>query len=100
MADLTLNPDQLKAVLKSAIMELLQDNKAEFSELLAEMIEDIAMERAIDEGKTTELVSRDTIFQLLEPKTRSSPLERASRKTLVNSVMPTCYKKSERSLKR
>ena len=68
MADITLNSDQLKAALKSAIIELLQDNKAEFSELLAEIIEDIAMERAIVEGKTTELVSRDTIFQLLEPK--------------------------------
>jgi hypothetical protein len=68
MANITLNSDQLKAALKSAIVELLQDNKAEFSELLAEIIEDIAMERAIAEGKTTELVSRDTIFQLLEPK--------------------------------
>jgi hypothetical protein len=68
MADIILNSDQLKAALKSAIIELLQDNKAEFSELLAEIIEDIAMERAIAEGKTTELVSRDTIFQLLEPK--------------------------------
>lgn len=68
MADIILNPDQLKAVLKSAIMELLQDNKAEFSELLAEIIEDISMERSITEGITTELISRDTIFQLLEPK--------------------------------
>ncbi|NDJ16187.1 hypothetical protein [Myxacorys almedinensis] len=68
MADITLDPDQLKTALKSAIMELLQDNKAEFSELIAEVIEDIAMERAIAEGTTTELVSRDTIFQLLEPK--------------------------------
>jgi len=68
MANITLNSDQLKAALKSAIVELLQDNKAEFSELLAEIIEDIAMERAIAEGKTTELVSRDSIFQLLEPK--------------------------------
>ncbi|WP_222838785.1 hypothetical protein [Nostoc cycadae] len=36
--------------------------------LLAEIIEDIGMERAIAEGETTELVSRDSIFQLLEPK--------------------------------
>ncbi|MCY7274352.1 MAG: hypothetical protein LH702_11590, partial [Phormidesmis sp. CAN_BIN44] len=63
MADIILNSDQLKAALKSAIIELLQHNKPEFSELLAEIIEDIAMDRAIAEGKTTELVSRDTIFQ-------------------------------------
>jgi len=68
MSDITLNPEQLKEILKSAIVELLRDNREEFSELLAEVIEDIAMERAIEEGKNTEFVSRDTIFQLLEPK--------------------------------
>ncbi|WP_277880560.1 hypothetical protein [Aulosira sp. FACHB-615] len=36
--------------------------------LLAEIIDDIGMELAIAEGKTTELVNRDSIFQLLEPK--------------------------------
>jgi len=68
MSEITLDPDQLKEILKSAIVELLRDNREEFSELLAEVIEDIAMVRAIAEGKTTELVSHDTIFQLLESK--------------------------------
>jgi hypothetical protein len=68
MSEMTLNPEQLKELLKSAIVELLRDNRKEFSELLAEVIEDMAMERAIEEGKDTEFVSRDTIFQLLEPK--------------------------------
>jgi hypothetical protein len=67
MADLTLTSDQLKAALKSVIVELLRDNKTEFSELLAEIIEDLAMARAISEGENTEVVSRDTILQLLEP---------------------------------
>ena len=68
MSEITLNPEQLKELLKSAIVELLRDNREEFSELLTEVIEDIAMERAIEEGNSTETVSRDTIFQLLEPK--------------------------------
>lgn len=68
MSDVTLNLEQLKEIIKSAIVELVRDNREEFSELLAEVIEDVAMERAIAEGITTELVSRDTIFQLLEPK--------------------------------
>ena len=67
MAEITLNSDQLKEALKSAIVELLQDNKEEFYQLFAEIIEDIAMERAIAEGETTELVSRETIFNILEP---------------------------------
>lgn len=68
MSETALNPEQLKELLKSAIVELLRDNREEFSELLAEVIEDMAMERAIEEGNSTEIVSRDTIFQLLEPK--------------------------------
>jgi dsDNA-binding SOS-regulon protein len=68
MSEITLNPDQLKEILKSAIVELLRENRKEVSDFLAEIIEDVAMERAIAEGETTELVSREAIFQLLEPK--------------------------------
>ncbi|GAP97828.1 hypothetical protein NIES2104_43800 [Leptolyngbya sp. NIES-2104] len=50
-----LDSEQLKAVLKSAIVELLHENRQEISDLLAEIIEDIAMERAIEEGETTDL---------------------------------------------
>ncbi|OYD91933.1 hypothetical protein CDG76_25140 [Nostoc sp. 'Peltigera membranacea cyanobiont' 210A] len=68
MSEITINPDQLKEILKSAIIELIRDNRKEVSEFLAEIIEDVAMEQAIAEGETTELVSREAIFQLLEPK--------------------------------
>jgi len=67
MADITLNSDQFKEVLKTTIIELFQENREEFSKLLSEIIEDIAMERAIQEGEETETVSRDAIFKLLEP---------------------------------
>jgi len=70
MSEMTLNPTELKEILKSAIVELLRDNREEFSELLADVMEDIAMERAIAQGETTEIVSREAIFQLLEPKRR------------------------------
>ena len=68
MADITLNPDSLKEILKSAIVELMSENRAEVSNFMAEVMEDIAMERAIEEGSKTELVSRDAIFQILEPR--------------------------------
>ncbi len=68
MSEITLNPDQLKEILKSAIIELLRENRGEVLDLLSEIIEDIAMEQAIIEGETTELVSREAVFQLLEPK--------------------------------
>lgn len=66
MSEITLDTDQLKELLKLAIVELIRDNRQEVSELLSEIIEDMAMERAIAEGEATEQVSRDAIFQLLE----------------------------------
>jgi hypothetical protein len=48
-----------------------RNNREEVSGFLAEIIEDIAMQRAIAEGETTGLVSRDSIFQLLAPKHES-----------------------------
>jgi dsDNA-binding SOS-regulon protein len=67
MSEMTFNQEQLKEILKTAIVELIRDNHEEISEFLAEIIEDMAMERAIAEGETTPLVSREAIFQLLEP---------------------------------
>jgi len=66
MPDTTLNADQLKEIFKSAIVELLRENREEVRDLLTEIVEDIAMDRAIVEGETTELVSRESIFRLLE----------------------------------
>jgi hypothetical protein len=66
MTDITLDSDQLKELLKMAIVELIRDNRQEVSEFLTEIIEDIAMEKAIEEGKDTDVVSREEIFSLLE----------------------------------
>jgi len=60
MAEITLDSVQLKELLKRAIIELLRENREEVSDFLAEIIEDVAMERAI----TTELISCESIFQL------------------------------------
>lgn len=63
-----LESEQLKQIFKSAIVELLRENSSEVSALLSEIIEDIAMEKAIAEGENTEIVSRESIFGLLERK--------------------------------
>lgn len=65
MAEISLNQNQLKEILKTAIVEVLQENREEFSELLAEALEDIALQQAIAAGETTELVSREAIFRIL-----------------------------------
>jgi hypothetical protein len=66
MPDLSLNETQLKDLMKTAILEIFQERRDLFQELIAEALEDIAMIKAIDEGKESEPVSRETIFGILE----------------------------------
>ena len=48
MSEITIDSAQLKELFKSAIVEMLRENKKEVSDFLAEVIEDVAMERSID----------------------------------------------------
>jgi hypothetical protein len=50
---------RLKALLKEALTEVLEQHREWFSTLLIEALEDIAMVQAIKEGEGTEVVSRD-----------------------------------------
>ncbi|MBD2184780.1 hypothetical protein H6S82_28390 [Planktothrix sp. FACHB-1355] len=68
MAEITIEESKLKELLKTALVEVLSEQKEVFSDLLAEIVEDIALEKAIREGENTEPVSRDAIFKLLEGK--------------------------------
>jgi hypothetical protein len=44
----------------------MQEEKAMFSELLSDVMEEIAMSNAIKEGENTEIVSQEEIFKILE----------------------------------
>ncbi|TVQ57716.1 MAG: hypothetical protein EA366_08035 [Spirulina sp. DLM2.Bin59] len=66
MNQLTLDESKLKDLLKIAIFELIQEEKELFSEVLADVIENIGMINAIKEGEQTETVSHDEIFKILE----------------------------------
>lgn len=63
---ITLDDQHLKELLKQAIRELIQEDQELLSDLISEIIEDIALANAIKQGETTETVSRDTIFNLLD----------------------------------
>jgi len=56
---------RLKALLKEALIEVLEQRREWFSTLVVEALEDIALVQAIKEGETSEIVSRDEIFDLL-----------------------------------
>ncbi len=65
MTEITLDETKIKELIKIAIFELMQEKKEIFSELFAEIIEDIGMENAIKEGENTEVVSHEEIFKIL-----------------------------------
>jgi hypothetical protein len=66
MSQITLESDQIKTVIKTAILELFQENREIFTDILTEILEDIALELAINEADDGELVSREEIFEILE----------------------------------
>lgn len=66
MSNLSLSETQLKDLMKTAILEIFQERRDLFQDLVTEALEDIALIKAIDEGKDSQVVSRDTIFAILE----------------------------------
>lgn len=65
MSENTLNTNQLKELIKTAIVEILQEQKEVFTDIVVEAMEDIALVKAIEEGENTETVSREAIFKIL-----------------------------------
>jgi len=63
------NEEQLKALFKAAFIEVIEEKKDFFRELVEEVIEEIALVRAIEEGRQTETISREEVFKLFEVKT-------------------------------
>lgn len=66
MIHTTLNENQLKDLLKQAIIEILQDKRSFLYDTLAEVLEDMGLVNAIKEGDSSELVSKEDVFQALE----------------------------------
>lgn len=61
-----LSESQLKDALKLALIEVLEERSDLLRDVLAEVMEDVALVRAIQEGESSEPVSRDEIFRALQ----------------------------------
>ena len=57
---------ELKALFKQALREMVQEERELLSEVFAEVLEDIALGRAIEQGLESEPVSREEVFRVLE----------------------------------
>jgi len=66
MAVSAMDETRLKALLKEAVAEVLEQRREWFSALVVEALEERAFVLAIKEGENSEVVSRDEIFALLE----------------------------------
>ena len=56
---------KIKNLFKQAIIEAMEEKKDVVHDLFMDAMEDIAMLRAIEEGETTDSVSRDEVFKIL-----------------------------------
>ena len=56
---------KLKNLMKQAIMEAIEEKKGVVHDLLVEVMEDVAMIRAIQEGENSGYAGRDEIFGIL-----------------------------------
>lgn len=61
-----INQEQLKDVIKAALIETLEERRDILQDVVEEVVEEIAFARAIAEGEDTETISRDEVFKLLE----------------------------------
>ena len=64
MATVLIDEEKLKEILKSAIIEILEERKDLVRDLFEEALEDVALTHAIEEGERSKTVSRDEIFSV------------------------------------
>ena len=67
MSTLSIEELHLKDLLKEAILELMQERRDDLEEILAEVVEDLALAKAIEEGESTETVDKTEILRILGP---------------------------------
>ena len=66
MTQVPLDDAKLRALFKAALVEVLEERKDLLRDAIEETLEDIALSRAIEEGRRTEDASRSEVVALLE----------------------------------
>jgi len=63
--ELTLNEEQARSLLKEVMLELLQEKRDWFFEIMVEALEEIGLANAIQVGRQNEFVDEQQIMALL-----------------------------------
>jgi len=66
MATATFDEEELKELLKAAVVEALKEQRDLVRDIVEEAIEDIALARAIEQGLNSEHIPRNEVFAILE----------------------------------
>ena len=66
MTQVLMDDARLKALFKTALVEVLEERKDLLRDVIEETLEDIALARAIEEGRRTQDASRGEVLSLLE----------------------------------
>jgi hypothetical protein len=64
--ELIINDEKMKEFLKEILIEIIKEKRNLFYELILEAIEEVALARAITEGRKDNFVSEDQILAILE----------------------------------
>lgn len=64
--NIPVSEDQLKELVKSAIVEVLKERSDLLRDIVEEAFEEIALAQAVEEGQQTEMVSKDQVFSIFE----------------------------------
>lgn len=70
MAKIQKSETTLKHLVKSAIIEIIEENEALVSRILEEAIEEAFLSHAIKEGKRSRKISRQKVFQTIAQLTK------------------------------
>jgi len=65
MGQISLNEGRIKELLKEAVLETLEERRDLIYDVVAEAVEDFALAKAIQEGESSESVTREEVFQTL-----------------------------------
>jgi len=68
MSQTTIDENRLKELFKSTLIEVLEERRDVFYDVVAEALEDIGLINAIKEGEKTKSASRDEVFKIIEGK--------------------------------
>ena len=66
MSAITIDDDQLKALLKQALLELFEEKSEILHDALIEVVEEIGLAKAIQEGEASPAVDKAEVFDVLE----------------------------------